>query len=261
MSSNKHSDIVVFTVHKSASMFLHTLCQQLAKLAKMDYHSPNGGDHQISLRQMFTEADFWKGRRGCFAPIRVPVEIPEMEDKKILLHLRDPRDVLVSMYFSYCYIHPGAVAANTGYRKEVAEQGIDKFVVTKAREKEAALEGNYGTGAHVQDLAGSMLDRYEVYIDRFVGQPNVTLVSYEQMVTDFQGWLEKVLPLFPLRDHDKTMKDLLAREAEFFPKRSEDVMTHIRHIQPGDHKDKLQPETIAELNEVFGNVLSKLDYV
>ena len=48
------------------------------------------------------------------------VNIPHADNYRIILHLRDPRDVLVSMFYSYCYIHPGEVQANTGYRRAAA---------------------------------------------------------------------------------------------------------------------------------------------
>ena len=93
-------DIVVFTLHKSASMFLHKLCLHLSQLAGLTYYSPNGGDHEVPLRRFLDDPEVWTGRHGCFAPLRVPVPVPDMDAKKVILHLRDPRDVLVAMYFS-----------------------------------------------------------------------------------------------------------------------------------------------------------------
>ena len=37
-------------------------------------------------------------------------------------------------------------------------------------------------------------------------------------------------------------------------------MRHKRKITPGDHKEKLTPETISILNEKFKGVLNKLNY-
>ena len=116
---------------------------------------------------MLTQSEVWEGRSGCFGPIRALVGVPDLGSRKVLLHLRDPRDVLVSMFYSYCYTHPGDVAGNTGYRKEVADQGIDRFVLTKARETESTYRGDYGTGGSVHSLIGNMRERYERYFERF----------------------------------------------------------------------------------------------
>lgn len=35
---------------------------------------------------------------------------------------------------------------------------------------------------------------------------------------------------------------------------------HVRRVTPGDHREKLQPATIARLNEAFGDVLERFGY-
>ena len=135
-------DIIVFTLHKSASMFIHRQCEMLCALSGMAYHSPNTPDSGLDARRLLTDKDIWRSRRGCFAPIRFFVDVPEIDRYNIILHLRDPRDVLVSMFYSYCFIHGGEVPGNTGHRKEAAERGIDDFVLAKATERSSAYKGD-----------------------------------------------------------------------------------------------------------------------
>jgi hypothetical protein len=252
--------VVVFTLHKSASMFLHHQCEHLCALSGLAYHSPNVAGSGLNARALLTDKALWSTRRGCFGPVRFFVDIPNMEDFRILLHLRDPRDVLVSMFYSYCFIHAGEVTANTGYRKEAAEKGIDAFVLAKAAGDSAQYRGDYGTGGHVEDLIGNLARRYRDYIERLVGNPNVLLVKYEEMVTDYRAWLGKFLTPFPIEDKDRVIGDLAARAPQLFPKRDGDVMNHVRHVAPGDHRTKLQPATIAQLDEIFADTLERLDY-
>ena len=85
--------ILFFTLHKCASMFIHRVCTDLARISGRAYFSPNGGDFQVSLQEMVTNVGFWQAHKaGCFGPLRLFIEIPEMENDRILLHLRDPRD-------------------------------------------------------------------------------------------------------------------------------------------------------------------------
>jgi len=125
-------DIIVFTLHKSASMFIHEQCEKLTKLCGISYYSPNNPTMGMDAFQILTNKKIWLNKSGCFGPIRFFVEVPNIEDYAIILHLRDPRDVLVSMFYSYCFIHPGKVQPNTSYRKAIAENGIDQFVLNKA---------------------------------------------------------------------------------------------------------------------------------
>lgn len=253
--------VVVFTLHKSASMLIHNLCNKLSQDAGIRYVSPNVPGSGIDAKALLGNKDIWDPRNTCYAPVRFYVDIPNIDEYQIILHLRDPRDVLVSMYYSYCFIHQGEVSGNTGYRKEIADQGIDRFVLHMAHEQKPNLKGDYGTGAHVAEATGNLLKRYSDYIDHVMGRRNTILVKYEEMVTDFPSWLGKFVSPFPLRDKSATVSELVSLSPQIFPKRTQDVMHHVRHITPGDHNNKLKTETIEELNHVFRNVLTELKYI
>jgi hypothetical protein len=253
-------DIVVFTLHKSASMFIHKQCEALCRMSGLSYHSPNVPGSGLDARRLLTDKQVWRTRHGCFAPVRFFVDIPRLESYRIILHLRDPRDVLVSMFYSYCYIHAGELEANTGYRKEAASKGIDAFVLAKATEGSANYPGDYGTGGHVEDLIGNLPKRYDDYLERVFGRPNVSFVKYEEMVTDYRSWLEKFIEPFPIENKSEVVEQFAGRSAELFPRRTGDVMSHVRHVAPGDHKAKLQPRTIERLNEIFSDTLDTLGY-
>ncbi len=253
-------DIVVFTLHKSASMFLHRQCELLSRLAGIDYHSPNLPASGLHARRLLLDRTLWAERHGCFAPIRFFVDIPRMEDYRVILHLRDPRDVLVSMFYSYCFIHAGEIPPNTGYRREVAERGIDDFVLAKASERSGEILGDYGSGGHIEALIGNVPRRYRDYLDRLLGKPFVTLVRYEEMVTDYRAWLEKFIEPFPLTDRPRHVETLAREASQLFPKREQDVVSHLRHVAPGDYREKLRPATIRRLNEIFAAPLEQLGY-
>lgn len=261
IQSPETQDIIVFTLHKSASMFLHTLCEYLCKLSDIQYQSPNYPSEGINPISLLTDKDLWKSRHGCFAPVRFYVDVPDMDDYRIILHLRDPRDVLVSMYFSYCYIHLGEIPGNTGYRKEVADLGIDEFVLQKATEETLSYRGDYGTGGHVQHLTGNLVKKYQDYIENILPRANVTFLKYEDMVLNFKSWLEEFIKPFPLADRDAVINNLAEKSSDLFPARNQDVMAHIRHVTPGDHKNKLKPATVEKLNIIFKPVLQQLHYI
>jgi hypothetical protein len=164
------------------------------------------------------------------------------------------------MFYSYCFIHPGEIDANTGYRQEAAAAGIDAFVLAKASEKSRDYRGDYGTGGHVEDLIGNLPKRYRDYLELLLGKPNVTLVKYEDMVTDYRSWLGKFIEPFPIADKKKVVDDLVLQAPAFFPRRSSDAMTHVRHVTPGDYLSKLRPPTIRRLDEIFSDALDALGY-
>jgi hypothetical protein len=283
-TSSTDRPILIYTVHKAASMFLHRLTRQIAMKLDMEYFSINNktaGYREVKelswngfIQKSLSQAE----KRACFGPIRsyeAMPSIPEgIEDYSIILHLRDPRDVLVSSFFSNAFSHPVNPAIfNPGEaaRQEWIEQGIDAFVIGQSP---------------------SVVDRYNYLIDNLLGRENVLFLKYEEMALNYQKWLAKFLSVFIAPEPDAATETpqkglltllekllLFQREARSpvptfstlyqaffeahkadFQVEDEDVYRHKRQVLPGDHTRKLQPETIADLNEKFAEILNKLGY-
>ncbi len=255
-------NVVVFTMHKAGSMLLHRVLKDICDQNDIRYHSENQPEpDRLPVRKIFRGKDYISKESGCFGPVRFFLPSRALPEANILLHLRDPRDVLTSMFYSYCFMHSGKVEPNTGVRREAAERGIDRYVLDMAGDGFRRYEGDYGTGGNFKDEIGNVLERYERYLRELIGRPNVVLVSYEEMVRDFAGWLRKVVDRFELQDNEATYRMVLAKRAEeVAPVTEENIWLHKRKVTPGDYREKLKPETIAELDRRFGPVLETLGY-
>lgn len=233
---SKMKSIIVFTIHKAASMFLYTFTKKLAAASGLPYYSVHDGTI------LNHSPDILLGRHGCFCPIREYLPIVNPEDYTILLHLRDPRDVLVSYYFSVAYSHgrkKGGFNPSADDRNEWIQMGLDK---------------------HVLENADSFYERYSMYTNNLLGKPNVTLLSYEEMVWDFPTWLYKYTSVFPLPQRDGFLESSISSHKNEFTVKSENIYVHKRQIVPGDHKRKLASETIEALNIKFADILDSLGY-
>ncbi len=232
--------IIVFTTNKAASMLLYELTKRITRSCGMPFYSINDGTFpEAELR---TDPVAFVGKEGCFCPIRYYADVPNIDNYHILLHLRDPRDVITSQFFSLAYSHPpvsGSFKPSDAERQEWIRQGID---------------------AHAIKHADAWLARYEAYCNNVLGRPNTLFVKYEEMVTDFKRWLRKYISPFPVADKEKLIKKLARKYRNNFRVTRENVYQQKRQIAPGDHKRKLKPETIALLNEKFENVLAALGY-
>jgi Sulfotransferase domain len=253
--------VVVYTMHRSGSMLLHRVLRQLVKHSGHRYVSPNrGADERVSVHDVASDPDRWLSQPGCFGPFRVYIPVPRSDDCRMLLHLRDPRDVLVSMFYAYCYSHSGPLPGDTGYRGEIARAGIDAFVIQMATAEQSPVQGTYGTGADLWDFAGNLRDRYAAYLKFVHGRDNTIFLRYEDMIDAPAAWLRSVANVMGVDDPD-LLDDLTSRaESSFTVKRGEDAWSHRRQVTPGDHRDKLKPETISCLNGVFGEALEALRY-
>lgn len=250
---------IVFTMHKSGSMLVHRILRDISDYYEVDYHTPNTGGKPLPIDKLFSSGSLGKRNHGFFGPVRFYIPLKELKDANILLHLRDPRDVLTSMFFSYCFMHPGEIEGNTGYRKEAADAGIDKFVLDMTGPEYMSYQGDYGTGGNYKQHIGNIVDRYENYLDHVMSLPNAKLVRYEEMVLDFDNWLKDVLAGFHIED-DELYAKLLQTHGQTVSEKEEDKWSHKRKVTPGDHKDKLKPETIAELNKRFARVMEAVGY-
>ena len=257
---NPDRNVIAFTTHKAGSMVLHRVLKDICELNRIRYYSPNESRAGLPFDRMFAGEDFIAKRRGCFGPIRFFMPTKTLAETRIIVHLRDPRDVLTSMFYSYCFMHAGEIQANTGYRKEVAAAGIDKFVLDMVSDEFYSYRGDYGIGSRYKKYVGTVADRYARYLTEVIDRPNTIVTSYEEMVLAFPGWLNKILRAFSLTNLEETREIVGARHASSVAAEEEDVWSHKRKVTPGDHREKLQPKTIVRLNEILASALDKLGY-
>jgi hypothetical protein len=154
--------------------------------------------------------------------------------------------VIVSAYYSiYSHVTPtleGKAKHQTriNRRKRLRELSVDEYVITKL------------------DSESHFLDRYLEYHKELMGKPNVLFLKYEDMVTDFEPWLDRLLAFLDL-DVDPALIAEIKAGADFKVSK-EDIYKHKRQVTPGDHKRKLKPETIDILNKKTAEVLKLYDY-
>jgi len=232
--------VFVFTVHKAASLGVYDVMRNVAKKEGWPLHSANLRHPNLSEPAAPGDTAFLKqlsGKTGLVGPVRMPVTLDEesLARDRIVLHLRDPRDVLVSMFYSWSYSHPGV---NDEYREDLRRKGVDVF----ARQNSDPLKQKYG-----------------LYVRECLPLPKARLLRYEDFVLDRRRWLEIFLEAAGVPDGMKRYARL-AKKNPADDVQEENVHAHIRKAAPGDHKEKLSDETIDWLNEQWRDLLAALDY-
>jgi len=225
-------------------MFIYKICHDLSKECGLHYYSVN---HNKYNRYYFDteETDLadinnWQNRSGCFAPLRYYFNIPQELNARIILHLRDPRDVLVSLYFSEAYSHSvfkGVFDLNQSQRNEIISMGIDRYVL---------------------EYANTFNRKYTEY-QNLLTNPDSIFVKYEDLVLNFPFWLQEVAKGFPVNT-PKFINRMINKYKGEFEVKKENIHAHKRKVLPGDYKEKLSPETIEQLNTIFSNNLTKYNY-
>lgn len=165
--------------------------------------------------------------------------------KKILL-VRDPRDTIVSGYFSIAYSHQ-VPDANTQNVEGLRENMLRKREITKSQLiDDYALEN--AAKLH------STLSKYLQILDL----PNLKIYRYEDVVMNKSPWIKSMADFLELDLPDKLLNRILKR-IDILPEQ-EQPNEHVRRVIPGDHQNKLKPETIDQLNHTFLDIMKAFNY-
>lgn len=161
-----------------------------------------------------------------------------LRDVHTLLLVRDPRDMLVSMYFSVTKSHvvPFYHHAFKRNRAQASKMELNEFVIKKA---------------------GEYLSSFLRYQKKLPAESLVTY-RYEDVIYKKRSWLADLVIKLDLPRNKKLIR-MMADKYDVFPQR-EDERQHIRQVHPGNYRAKLKPETIEALNEKLSPFLDQYGY-
>jgi hypothetical protein len=253
-NQNQHPSIIHFSLNKAATQYTEGILKQCAVENGMVPVSIHGYafhtsfpylDH-LTSEEMEKYKHIFKPKGYLYSVFGGMIEgISELEKYKIVLMVRDFRDLLVSEYYSIAYSHVAPYKLGNKYelfveqRTKARESSIDEYAVTESNRI-------YNT-----------LQRYKtLLIDKY---PNIYITKYEDMINDFRGWLKNLLYNCELNIRPDFFTALLERNERIRPK-DENVQRHIRKGKSGEYKEKLNQETIEYLNAKFLSMLSTFGY-
>lgn len=156
----------------------------------------------------------------------------------VILLVRDPRDMMVSLYFSILKSHviPAGNERLRREREQLVGFSIDEFVLKRAR--------------------GYLL-AYRRYMDK-LSEARKRVFRYEDVIYNKDEWLAEIVDFAGLPHKPKEIKRISARH-DVVPAR-EDASNHIRQVHPGNFRKKLRRDTIEQLNVVLSEFLDDFGY-
>jgi len=242
--------VFFFTFHKCAStLFSSYILRNIKGLERVDYAS------QIYDNRRSTDRELTFRKKGyVYGPIRLSAN-PEgpvhkllvtpttepgfVRDKIAIFFIRDPRDILVSAYYSFGYTHGLSQVRDIqgqqqARRKSTQSISLDEYVLVNA---------------------DSQVKNFEKMIELTRVCKRGVILKYEDMIDNFESFREKFC-----RDivvDDDVMREIHKRSR---PIEGENAESHRRSGKVGGFKEKLSEETLQALNGHLENILTKLDY-
>jgi len=249
---SRRPSVLHFSFNKAATQTVKKLlieCARRNKLTSVLLH--DYAFHNVMPFLDHLESDEMKGYAHMFKPegylytvFGGMIEgIPSLEKFKVVLVVRDPRDILVSDYYSIAYSH----AIPDGEKKEIylsrrenaLATTLDEYVLNNAPKLQSVFE------------------RYAIHL--FPVCPGVHVARYEDMVENFPEWLDSLVSACGMEISKSFRQDLLEKHEGRRPK-GENIQKHLRKGMPGEHREKLRPETIEQLNQTFKESLTGFNY-
>ncbi|MEM7456190.1 MAG: sulfotransferase domain-containing protein [Planctomycetota bacterium] len=242
--------ILFATMHKAASVFVWSILAEIASdyrygTADFDGYFYHQGKTRHPLRSdYFKETGMFYGpfRRG-FEHIGDDNHQLDLNSFKVILQLRDPRDVLTSSYYSFLHSH--AVPRKDRKRMQAVRNRLSRQNITD--HVRAQTEFFY-----------QLLNRYS----RLFTHPNCLVLHYEDMTLRPEKWGRQLLDFLEPEDETAARRTLkkVTVSADDVP----DVIqleSHKRRVTPGEFREVLPTEVIARLNERFSEYFAALQAV
>lgn len=259
-SLSKPTSVLFFTSHKCASSFVDNCLDLVLKNSqyrlinyasaiwrlgnsiniKNENEDPLGNNESLKLflEQASDSLFFQKGE--IYAPLRVPVDFPTRSGFKHIFFLRDPRDVLVSAYYSRVYSHKLPIN-NTSKKKYqekrrlTLEKGIDQHAVEAAQKWLIPLYGQYK----------EFLESSDSYL----------YITYDDFKNDPKQFVQTIMNFLNVQI-SKSELNYLSKQASPVQKEV-DINKHKRSGKSQQYLKELKPETIDSLNHILDK---HLDY-
>jgi hypothetical protein len=232
-----------FTVHKCASSAMPKIFRYLnqkylgMRMVNLPAFIYNYTGRDVYAEMEHHESKLFQRFGLLYVPIREYVPIKDIECYTTILMLRDPRDVLVSHYYSASFSHTTPIdrerrKAFLSRRASFARSDVNEFALSHGHE--------YKT-------------KYLDYLSLLRSVPGTHYLSYEDLVLDSNKWIKGLFGAFGIAPSAKDV-EAVKRIARLGSTRKENKYNHIRKAFPGDYKSKLSPETIAQLDREFAEI-------
>lgn len=247
-SLNKPPSVIFYTTHKCASVFANNLFTTIADNSEYQFKNYASAISRLGDRVDMSDSyeDFlekaydqlYKTKGEIYAPQRRPLDFPGREKFKHIFFLRDPRDVLVSAYYSFGYSHEppkGESRQQIFYerRKKIQEQGIDHYA------RDAAV--NY------------LLPLYEKYKVLLETSELYLYLNYDEFKDNTTNFVQKIANFLEVDIPEQQVKQI-ADEASPI-QQNHNTNQHKRSGKSQQYLEELESDTIHKLNETFADVL------
>jgi hypothetical protein len=239
----------VFAFPKTGSMLVNAIVRSVMQEwgvpvidvpTQLNQRGIDIGAMQCDLGRLFVEYGY------CYSEFRgLPLSMlgsASIGSARKILVVRDPRDMLVSGYYSTKFSHGFEEKGSPPFRRLMRE-------IIKDSEMDIDSYCLY----YSWTVNSQLLTHAEVISDS-----KTLILKYEEFIYDKHRLVRQLCDWFSVGLASERI-EAIAAVHDMIPK-TERLDQHIRQAHPGDYRRKLRPETVAALDAVFGRFFATFGY-
>lgn len=245
--TGRDSSVYCLAAPKTGSVLLNNILKELCQGTDFPYFDfePQVFQYGFGLNDCPLDAALLLEKPGyVFGGFRQIWLLPYIRryrtSPKIFL-VRDPRDMLVSYFFSITKSHPMPKVSGSlleSLRAEAAGQEIEQYIKS-------------GAADHIVRMMQHM-------IPQITNLPQVHVFKYEDVVFDKRTWILQLADILKINVSEELLETCL-QKYDVMPE-GERPEKHIRQVAPGNHKKHLSEVTIRAIEKKFSKVFEFFKY-
>lgn len=261
-SASERPSVLHFSVNKAATQYAKSVLFQFARANRMlpvalhdlafrsnlPYMTGVRGEAAERYQRVFRQKGYVYSAFGGVVPW-----IRGLENYRIVIIVRDPRDILVSEYYSIGWSH--SIPPRTSHRRaelkkkrvKARELSVDEYVLSRLAECRTSFED---------------ITRFIDGFRKADGAGHLEVLRYEDMVESFESWLSTLVRACGFDPNPELESALLAERSQNMKvlESGEDKKRHLRKGAPGDHREKLMPESCITITSELESLLGYFGY-
>ncbi|HEY5238478.1 MAG TPA: sulfotransferase domain-containing protein [Rhizomicrobium sp.] len=244
--------VMAFSFHKGGSTLLFNMLRRLSRNVGFTFYSIDDklfADNVSAMRRPTDIGDIFNPTGYCFGGFRrFPIyPIPLLDTARTVFLIRDPRDMITSLYFSLLKSHR-LPAATEG------EGAREEMLATRARLEQMDMDtfANERLPGYVKEFEGYAAQGFH-------WRPNVATYRYEDVIFRKREWIADICDWFGWSPPPKVVDKILG-DVDVVPD-AERPDEHIRQVSPGNYKKHLGEGTVEHINGVLGEYMRLYGYL
>lgn len=249
LSEHKRDSVFFYTFHKTAStLFSGYVLKHVDGLHHVDYAS------QIYEGKLKGGVVRFEEKGRIYGPIRLSANTDSAvyaklvspaqdaafaRNKKAVIFIRDPRDIIISKYFSLAFSH------NFSPVEEIRRRQMKIREITK----------NMSVDEFARKDVHQLLAGFQKAVLLSQNCASSYVLKYEDMISNWEAFEKSLAAALPLRK--SVLNSIYSRTR---PSKTENIYSHRRSGAVRGFENKLSPETLDFLNIQLKPVLDYFNY-